>query len=478
MVITFILIAAALAIAVIISNRNRPPSLEHLQTTTDIDQLVKAAAYYVDLPEAAAIRAEAIKTLGRIGSPEAVEALIDNLTTPDMDTRQAVISALSETQSSQALFPLINQLKISATFKKPDFRKELERVLRSFGAEGTRALCAAFSEGPDSIRIAVASILEDAANEQSLDVLIAGLETTNPKVEEAVIKALTKIGAAAAKKLLPSLNHASPAIRANAAAILGRIREPVALDPLIDQLEQENDLTTRQAIVRALDGLGWKPANSAAGAIYWISKERWDQCAALGETAIEPLLAVIQSPDADKETKHQATQTLAKIGTPALPALSRLMTHQDPLVRQLAAAGLGAMGDENAADALVQAAADHSWQVRLAAVQALGKIGVPAGFNAVLNALKDSMPEIRAAAVETVGKIGGPKAENQIIRVLMGADWEIHPQAAKALDALGWQPDFTETGAAYWIAKKEWKKCLAIGRPAVNPLMAVPFLRR
>ncbi len=472
MVITFTLIAAALVIALAISIHNRPPSLEYLKNTTDIHQLIKAAHYYVDIPNAPAIRAEAIRTLGHIGNPEAVEALIKALNTPDADARRAIITALGASRSSQAIAPLINLLKNPATFKNKPLHEELQRVLRTFGQAGAQLLRQAFAEGPDSVKIATAHIMADMAGEQVLDTLIAGLNTTNPNVETAVTQALTKIGPEAAKKLLPSLNHAAPSIRANTAIILGHIANPVAMDPLIDRLEQEDDLPARQAIVTALDTLGWKPANSTAGAIYWIAKHRWDQCAALGQKAIDPLLKVIRAPDAEQETKHQATQTLAKIGKPALLTLTQLLTHQDPLIRQLAAAALGTLGDESTLDALTQVTTDHSWQVRLAAVQALGEIGVPQSFEAVLNTLKDSMPDIRIAALAALAKIGGPKAESQLIKVLLGSDRAIHPYAAQALDTLGWRPDFTETSAAYRIAKKQWKQCVAIGRPAVKPLMA------
>jgi len=37
---------------------------------------------------------------------------------------------------------------------------------------------------------------------------------------------------------------------------------------------------------------------------------------------------------------------------------------------------------------------------------------------------------------------------------------------------MGWQPDLGENGARYWIIKKRWDECIAIGAPAVGPLVA------
>ncbi len=39
---------------------------------------------------------------------------------------------------------------------------------------------------------------------------------------------------------------------------------------------------------------------------------------------------------------------------------------------------------------------------------------------------------------------------------LAGWDETNHKAAAEALDELGWQPDLSKTGAAYWIIKDQW----------------------
>jgi len=45
--------------------------------------------------------------------------------------------------------------------------------------------------------------------------------------------------------------------------------------------------------------------------------------------------------------------------------------------------------------------------------------------------------------------------------------------AASALDELGWKPDNSESAIYYWIGKKEWDKCSAIGASAIKPLTEV-----
>ena len=48
---------------------------------------------------------------------------------------------------------------------------------------------------------------------------------------------------------------------------------------------------------------------------------------------------------------------------------------------------------------------------------------------------------------------------------------DVRESAAQALETLGWQPDNSEAGAAYWAVKHQWDRCIEIGRPAVEPLL-------
>ena len=45
--------------------------------------------------------------------------------------------------------------------------------------------------------------------------------------------------------------------------------------------------------------------------------------------------------------------------------------------------------------------------------------------------------------------------------------------AAAALDGIRWRPGQDEAGATYWSAKREWRRCVEIGRPAVEWLIAM-----
>ena len=44
--------------------------------------------------------------------------------------------------------------------------------------------------------------------------------------------------------------------------------------------------------------------------------------------------------------------------------------------------------------------------------------------------------------------------------------------AVEVLERIGWHPGQDEIGAFYWVVKRKWNKCIEIGAPAVEPLVA------
>ena len=110
--------------------------------------------------------------------------------------------------------------------------------------------------------------------------------------------------------------------------------------------------------------------------------------------------------------------------------------------------------------------------VRTAAAGALGQIGDPRAVEPLIAALKDEGESVRSSAARALGKIGDPRAVESLSAALKDKKWHVRKPAAGALDRLAWKPDRGAAGAAYWAAKGEWGKCVEIGAPAVEPLIA------
>ena len=240
------------------------------------------------------------------------------------------------------------------------------------------------------------------------------------------------------KGLINALGYQKDAsVRRVAAAALGKIGDARAVDPLSAALKDnysnvrhaaadalgrigdaravepliaalQDSFGVRGAAADALDKIGWRPRQDEIAAAYWAVKEGWDKCIEIGSPAVAPLVAVL------KDSPY--------------------------FVRRAAAQALGRIGDARAVAPLSTALKDGDWEVRAAAVGAMVKIGTPA-VAALMVALEDG-------------------------------DCNVRKQAAGALDEMDWRPGKDESGAAYWIAKKKWDKCIEIGAPAVAALSA------
>jgi hypothetical protein len=118
---------------------------------------------------------------------------------------------------------------------------------------------------------------------------------------------------------------------------------------------------------------------------------------------------------------------------------------------------------------LIAALKDENSDVRKAAADALVKIGAPA-VEPLIAALKDENSDVRQAAAKALGKIGDPRAVEPLIAALK--DKDVRKAAAEALGRLGWEPAQDEMAGWYWMAKRDWDKCVALGALAVEPLIA------
>jgi hypothetical protein len=88
----------------------------------------------------------------------------------------------------------------------------------------------------------------------------------------------------------------------------------------------------------------------------------------------------------------------------------------------------------------------------------------------LIRALGDDRRNVREQAAQRLQGMG-PQALAPLRGALQDADARVRGQAARMLDEFGWQPTTDQDRAAYWAARCEWDKCVAIGAPAVEPLL-------
>jgi HEAT repeat protein len=140
-------------------------------------------------------------------------------------------------------------------------------------------------------------------------------------------------------------------------------------------------------------------------------------------------------------------------------------------VRVSAAVALGQIPDARAVEPLIAVLREPNEYVRLAAVEALGLIGDPRAVEPLVGLLKHRSWQTGHAAARALGQLGDVRAVEPLVAAL--GDPRVLCEAAPALRRLGWQPDMTQTGALYAATVGDWRTCIEIGAPAVEPLIAV-----
>jgi HEAT repeat protein len=161
-------------------------------------------------------------------------------------------------------------------------------------------------------------------------------------------------------------------------------------------------------------------------------------------------------PDVRKLEKNKDVQGLIKA----------LKYQKNSYIRGRAANALGAMGDPRAIDPLVAALKDSEGTVRKDAVAALESLKWIPGKDEV-----SAYYWIGKKNFDRCVEIGTP-ALGPLSVALKDSDLNVRAYAAAALDTLEWSPGKDEVSAYYWISKQNFDKCVEIGTPAVEPLIA------
>jgi len=433
-----------------------PPNIEKLKATCNVKGLIrvlrrsKRGGYY---------GSPAAKALGEIGDPCAVEPLI------------------------------------TAFENKKIAHCDAGRALVKIGRPAVELLISALNNDDIGMRDFAATVLWEIPDERAVDPLII------------------------------ALNDEQVTVRRLAARSLGTIGDTRAVEPLIDTLKDTNSGVRTFAAI-ALDELGWQADQSETGAAYWVAKEEWDKCVEIGAPAVEPLIIALEDKNEDickpaakalgrigdaravtplyialkeRRVPHHAARALGEIGEPAVDILVNALKDWgtcldaamalgmagdaravEPLIsvlestneemRKSAAYALGEIGDDRAVEPLIDALQDQ--ETGSSAARALGDIGNVRAVEPLIAAIRDRNEYIRNSAAYALGKIGDGRAVESLIDALKDKSLDVRRVAAKALDELGWQADRSESGAAYWVIKAEWDKCVEIGAPAVEPLIA------
>ncbi|MFA5346701.1 MAG: HEAT repeat domain-containing protein [Methanoregula sp.] len=170
-------------------------------------------------------------------------------------------------------------------------------------------------------------------------------------------------------------DHTDPMVRQYAAYLLGKAKNPRAIQPLVEALG-DFDKSVREQAMLALSSIG--------------------------KAAVEPLSAAMKEPQ--WETRYRAAEALGKIADEKAvkPLIQALKDNRDH-VRYMAAKGLRALRHSDTIEPMVILLNDENMYVRMMAVRALGAIGGQNVNKALKKALESESDEkVKEAIVEAM----------------------------------------------------------------------------
>jgi HEAT repeat protein len=269
-----------------------------------------------------------------------------------------------------------------------------------------------------AIREDAARLLGQLKDPRAVAPLISLLRDTDRSVREAAAEALRAIGTPAVEALGICLTVNDYAVQEVASAILATIADERVVTPLLSALKS-NDWIVRMHAAQALSRV---------------------KCA----KTVEALIPLLQ--DKVKAVREEAATALAAIGDAAIPCLLLALTHEDWLVRLHAVESLGKARSPLAVDPLLSVLFnDRDSAVREDAVRALGDIGDAKAIDHLYVAMRE--PGLRTLAVEALGRIGNPCAVSVLIDVVTGAT---PPESTRTAVGCGeqWSEELITQGAA------------------------------
>ncbi|MDD5135742.1 MAG: HEAT repeat domain-containing protein, partial [Candidatus Omnitrophica bacterium] len=388
------------------------------------------------------VRKSAVDELVKIGKP-AVKPLIGQVSSwiLNAEARSSAAEALGAIGDLEAIEPLITALH-SWLF---DVRKASMKALVKIGPPATPSLLKALKDTDEDASGYAAEILVEIRDRHAVTSLVEMLKDRDEKLRKHAAYALGGIGdKEAAPALIEALKDKDPDVWKAAARALGQIREKRVVPYMLEVLKNKDHdkYYTREIAIIVLGEIGDNGAiqplvEEIRNENKYISEAAAEALAKIGEPAVLPLSEVLK--DKNDKARELAIKTLGKIGDKrAVPYLIMVVKDEGDYIQGCAMEALGEIGDPRAIEPIILALKYDGWDrwaIDLYGAKALSKIGQPA-VPALIEALKDKNDDLRHVAAEALGNIGDRRAVSPLIEMLNCRGW-LSRAAVEALGAIG-----------------------------------------
>jgi HEAT repeat protein len=262
-----------------------------------------------------------------------------------------------------------------------------------------------------------------------------------------------------------SLDTLGVAARGRAIYILGKLRNPIAVEPLIRYLRDPDPSLRRMATV-ALTEIGDPRVEEHFVTLLSDPDPALRIFASVGlmeiggRIAVKLLLASLNNPDTqwlavrildrigkrdldglilalkDERTRWYASQALIELDGQILPQLEEGLKSDDALTRENISIVLGEIRDRRAVQPLLEALQDEE-QFLMTSAASLIQIGDPAAVEPLIELLSNKNEQIRLYASYALGGLRDRRAITPLVQALKDSSSSIRGIAAHALGQIG-----------------------------------------
>jgi HEAT repeat protein len=260
------------------------------------------------------VQEAAIQALGEIGDESVLDHLLEDFSSHEAYLRRNIARLLGKFSSQHAYEALAFALKD----EEQAVRKAVVQALGSAaGGMALRSLLLAVTDDDPEVRMLAAEALGAIDSPEARDALIHLLEDEDLWVKAAAARGLANIGGGHAGEILISyLGTASDIFLLAIAEVLGKLKFPKALEPLMALIDH-SDPEVRKTVLLALSH--YDEAAAAGTVAACLSDPHWSvRKAAIeiiqqkGTASTEALLAKIAEEDPDATVRQAAKKALGK----------------------------------------------------------------------------------------------------------------------------------------------------------------------
>jgi HEAT repeat protein len=301
-------------------------------------------------------------SLGEIRDPKAVRSLIDSLEKTDNDELRMVICNSLRKMEEDVVRPLMDLLERTTS---NDLRK---RIVWALGLlKDSRAVDVLIDllkeTDNDDLKKRIMRALARIGDLRAVEPLIDLLEgTRNESLRTSILASQRYFGDKIASSLIDLLIRAEDSLKMGIVRCLGEIREPRAIDVLIDLLKETDNDDLKKGIVWALARTGDPRAveplidllketdnDDLKKGIVWALARTGDP------RAVEPLIDLLVETDND-DLRERIVWALARTGDPRAvePLIDLLDTSTENRIRSWISYALGSIGDPRGIDPLIE----------------------------------------------------------------------------------------------------------------------------